>query len=50
MIYLQELGASKAHFSLQVKDDTKPFPMPSWYVVHALKHSFQKELKRLQEL
>ena len=50
MIFLLVLGASKAHFSLQLKPDSKPFQVPPRHVAYALQKPFKEELEWLQEL
>ena len=43
------IGCFKGTFSLQVKDDMKPYQMPPRCITYVLQEPFKKELERLQE-
>ena len=46
---LMVLGALKAHFSLQLKPDSKPYQAPPRPMPYMLQKLFKKELEQLQE-
>ena len=48
-MYVQEQGASKAHFHCRLKNDVKPYLVPSRNITYALQIPFRKEEERLWE-
>ena len=42
-------GCFKGTFSLQVKDDAKPYQLPLRHIAHPLQEPFKKEPDRLQK-
>ena len=48
-MYLMTLGALKAHFSLQLKPDSRLYQVPLRCVAYVLQKPFKDELERLQQ-